>query len=228
MQPFPLGILGAGLGSRLRSQAKTKPLVEIAGETLLARLQRQFRAAGITQISCALREELLSPADKAALPGAIDYIFVNTESSLHTLVELAAKMRPQINTLFSMADTVMRTEDVAAFVHFCQGLEAHTCALLVTPHVDDESPLWVAVDEQGRVTSLGAEPARFVTSGMYFLSPEALQLGAEKLALGTHKMRNFLSFLLASKIPIKTFVVEKTIDVDHPSDLEKAKHFLTD
>jgi hypothetical protein len=61
---------------------------------------------------------------------------------------------------------------------------------------------------------------------MYFLSPAAMRLALDEAAKGTHKMRNFLSKLAAGRFPVKSFVVGKTIDVDHPSDLEKAAQFL--
>jgi hypothetical protein len=125
-----------------------------------------------------------------------------------------------------MADTVLRQRDLNAFVDFCRNLPADACGLLVTPYVDDEKPLWVEVDEGGMVQRFGSQSSGLVTSGMYFLQPQAMEIAEEMLASGTQKMRGFLAGLGDRKIPIKTFVVSKTIDVDHPSDLEKAAAFL--
>lgn len=226
-QRIRLGILGAGLGSRLKNRAKAKPLALLEGRSLLWHLTGGMRAGGIDEIFCALRDELLSPEDKSALPPGLRYLFVNTESSLHTLVELVSAMAPhRAPVLFSMADTVLRREDLVAFLRFCGTLEAHQSAVLVTTFVDDEKPLWVHLDEHGNVQKFSAEPALHVTSGMYLLQPQAMEIAKEVQAKGVHKMRNFLGELAARGEEIKTFVVAKTIDVDHPSDLEKAADFL--
>lgn len=222
-----VAVLGAGLGSRMQGLAKAKPLARIAGKTLVDRLQNQFLALGAGEILFALREELLGPADKQTLPPQSQYLFVNTESSLHTLADLVAALGASRGpVLFSMVDTILRDSDLAGFWKFCAHLPAGESALLVTPFVEDEKPLWVQVDDEGYVKKFGAEGAHLVTSGMYFLSPAAMALAPQCTGQGMQKMRNFLAALVEQRLPIKTFVVEKTIDVDHPSDLESAEHFL--
>lgn len=226
---FAVGILGAGLGSRLAAAAHAKPLAKLEGISLVARLETQFSQLGAEKITLALRDELISAADRAALPAGekIEYLFVNTESSLHTLGALVNHMRSLAKpVVFSMVDTVLRDEDLRAFWNFCEKLAEDECAVLVTKFVADEKPLWVQVDEEGYVEKFGSEPGPFVTSGVYFLSPTAMELAPRSIENGMHKMRNFLSNLLTHEIPVKTFVVEKTIDVDHPSDLELAAQFL--
>jgi len=223
------GILGAGLGSRLQSRAKAKPLAPIGGGTLLGLLVARMKQAGLSPLYCALRDELLTAQDRASLPSEtnLHYCFVNTESSLHTLVELIRGMgKAKGPALFSMADTVLKGEDLRAFVAFCHSLAEQECAVLVTGFVDDEKPLWAHVAASGYVEKFSSEPARYVTSGLYYLTPQAMEIAEEVLESGTHKMRNFLSALAGKSIPIKSFVVSKTIDVDHPSDLQKAAEFL--
>jgi hypothetical protein len=53
-----------------------------------------------------------------------------------------------------------------------------------------------------------------------------MEIAKELTQKGIQKMRNFLAELTSQGIPIKTFVVSKTIDVDHPSDLDKAAAFM--
>jgi NDP-sugar pyrophosphorylase family protein len=227
---FRVGILGAGLGSRLNSAAGAKPLAPVlGGRSLLELLVARLRNNGVNTISCALRAEQFNSELRALLPEApgLSYLFADTESSLHTLVALIGKLGPAEGpVLFMMADTVMLPDDFTRFLAFCAALPEHANAVLVTPHVDDEKPLWVDVDGAGLVTRFGAEKGAFVTSGMYFLSPSAMKIAFEEVAAGTHKMRNFLSKMAERKLPINSFVVAKTIDVDHPSDLQKAAEFL--
>jgi NDP-sugar pyrophosphorylase family protein len=230
MNKIRAGILGAGLGSRLKTNAGAKPLAPVSGgKSLLEILLARFRAAGVREIVCALRAEQITKDLRSTLPRApgLSYLFADTESSLHTLAELVRKLEPARGAvLFSMADTVMLPADFSRFVKVCEGLPEGENAVLVTPFVDDEKPLWVDVDAVGLVKRFGSEKGAFVTSGMYFLSPAAMELALREVAEGTHKMRNFLSKLAESGARVRAHVVTKTIDVDHPSDLEKAAQFL--
>lgn len=227
---FRVGILGAGLGSRLNTAAGAKPLAPVfEGRSLLELLVSRLRASGIHTIACALRAEQFNRDRRALLPQApgLTYLFADTPSSLHTLTELIGKLGPEgTPVLFMMADTVMLPHDFTRFLAYCAALPEGANAVLVTPFVDDEKPLWVDVDPQGLVTRFGSEKGAYVTSGMYFLSPAAMKIALAEVAGGTHKMRNFLSKIAEAKLPINSFVVTKTIDVDHPSDLEKAAQFL--
>ncbi len=221
-----VGILGAGLGSRLKSQTKAKPLAMLHGHSLLAHMVNRLTEYQVQSIHCALRQELFTEEDKRHLPAGPRYLFVNTESSLHTLVELIHFMGSQNSALFTMADTVLKKDDLKSFLDFCQTLPDGCCAVLVTAFVDDEKPLWVHLDRHSQVKKFSSEAATYVTSGLYFLTPQAMEIAKEVQSEGMHKMRNFLAHLTERKIPIKTFVVSKTIDVDHPSDLEKAADML--
>lgn len=226
---FRVGILGAGLGSRLGSATGAKPLAKLGKLSLLEHHLVRFGMHGASEIACALRGELLSTEKRAALPSlqGLSYIFVDTESSLHTLAELIRAMEPSLGpVLFTMADTVILPADLERFLVFCSSLGAEDNAVLLSSFVDDEKPLWAHVGSDGGVLSFGGETGTHVTSGMYFLQPEAMLLALAEVEKGTHKMRNFLSKLARNGFPIKSFVVAKTIDVDHPSDLEQAARFL--
>lgn len=164
-----VGILGAGLGSRLQSRAKAKPLAPIAGKSLLQHLVSRFEAAGAEEITCALRDELLTEQDKAGLPQSarLHYLFVNTESSLHTLGALVETMGTSRGpALFSMADTVLYPADLRAFLSCVENLAEGECAVLATTFVDDEKPLWVQTNESGYATKFSSEQGSCVTSGM--------------------------------------------------------------
>ncbi len=225
---FRIGVLGAGLGSRLREQTRSKPLAKVGGETLIGALLGRFIRAGANDIHCALRAELMDNEMRAELPRlpGVEYYFVDTESSLHTLNELILSWPKAGPTLFSMADTIMLPADFDRFMKFCSQLGPAENAVLATRYIDDEKPLYVKTDGSNMATGFGPEPSPVITSGMYFLSPQAMKTAAEMVNSGTHKMRNFLSGLAENGASIKTFVVDKTIDVDHPSDLAKAADFL--
>ncbi len=222
------GILGAGLGSRLQGVAACKPLATLGNQSLLSRILHLLKEEGVQNVHCALRDELMPQNMRPDLPAGCQYIFVNTESSLHTLAAVAETFQPLPERLFlTMADTVLKDTDFKAFFRFCRSLEREECAILATRYIDDEKPLYVDIEAgTQRARSFGSHPTPFVTSGMYCLSREALELLPEQLSGGMAKMRNFLAFLTNERIPIKTFVVEKTVDVDHPEDLKLANEFL--
>lgn len=224
-----VGILGAGLGSRLQSRSKAKPLAPVAGATLLQHLVNRLRAEGVEEITCALREELLSAEDRQGLPQApgLEYIFVNTESSLHTLGALVERMGTEKGpAVFTMADTVLYPADLRNFLSVATSLTPNECAVLATTFVDDEKPLWVHLDERGYSLRFGGDSGDCVTSGVYALNAQAMDIAMESITAGTTKMRNFLAALASQGVPVKTVVVAKTIDVDHPSDLDKAEEFF--
>jgi len=228
-------ILGAGLGSRLKSLTHSKPLLELQGMSLLSRTMNNLKEQNFSKIHCALREELLSAEDKNKLPQSpsIHYLFKNTESSLHTLGELIHSMEPNDKTLpehlfITMADTILHQKDLTAFVAFCRNLEPEENAILTTPYIRDEKPLVVKLDSQNIVSSFGeaAKENSLVTSGIYCFSPLALSLVNPSINQGMHKMRNFLAHLVEKNQKIRGFVVEKTIDIDHPEDIDDALRFL--
>lgn len=226
------GIMGAGLGSRLHSPQGSKPLTILAGKTLLERTIENLQACSVQSITCALRAELTPKEIQSKLPSPpefpVHYIYVNTESSLHTLSAVinAMPLRTTHPALFTMIDTVVRRDDLLDFAKFCENQEPETCVLLVTSFVDDESPLWVRAGAQQEVLRIGEDKGDYVTSGVYYLSPRAQEMAQLALNQGIHKMRNYLNFLLNNQVPMKVFAVTKTIDVDHSSDLTKAEQFL--
>jgi NDP-sugar pyrophosphorylase family protein len=224
---FTIAILGAGLGSRMQAEAKSKPLAKLFGTSLLHSLLQKISKTSGGPIICALRAEHLSQEDRDSLPTSARYLFVNTESSLHTLVELIRALPERSKpVLFLMADTILKTSDLLAFANFCQQLPERECAILTTSFVDDEKPLWVHKNAQNYITNFNSISSGEVTSGIYWLNRDAMNVAEEVLASGTHRMRNFLSRMAQRGMPIKSFVVSKTLDVDHPLDLKKAEEFL--
>lgn len=224
-------ILAAGLGSRLQSHTHSKPLLLVKGRTLLDRMILQLAQQGFERIVVAIREELLSADDIANLPKpkGVEYILVNTPSSLHTLGECLKKttLPGEENSLFvTMVDTILQAQDFALFCQFCKSIDKTQSALLATKFIDDENPLYVDCDQNGRVSKIGKEPTSTVTAGMYYLSASAQKLALEEIKNGTEKMRNFLSSLITNKQLVNLFVIEKSLDLDRPEDLIQAENFV--
>ncbi|HYT84397.1 MAG TPA: NTP transferase domain-containing protein [Gemmatimonadales bacterium] len=199
-------ILAAGEGSRLASagMAIPKPIVEVAGKPQIVRLLETLDALGCASLTCAVRADV--PAvrpllDDALLRAPLTVIACRTPSSLHTLVEGLA-VAPAGPVLCSMVDAVMRAEQWRRVYREVEaGLAAGADAVLVvTPYVDDESPVYVGRSADGAVSAVADSPIEppCVTGGVYGLDPGARRAAAEAVAAGVQRMRGFLKAFVAA------------------------------
>src|SRR6266542_478328 len=199
-------ILAAGEGSRLAAagMAIPKPIVEVAGKPQIVRLLETLDALGCASLTCAVRADV--PAvrpllDDALLRAPLTVIACRTPSSLHTLVEGLA-VAPAGPVLCSMVDAVMRAEQWRRVYREVEaGLAAGADAVLVvTPYVDDESPVYVGRSADGAVSAVADSPIEppCVTGGVYGLDPGARRAAAEAVAAGVQRMRGFLKAFVAA------------------------------
>jgi len=227
-------ILAGGEGSRLAAGgvAVPKPLVEVAGRPQILRLLETFTALGCGSLTCAVRADL--PAVRRLLDGKrfaapLTVLDCRTPSSLHTLVE-GLRAVPAGPVFCSMVDTVMRPEDWrAVYRATAQRLEEGAdMVLVVTPYVDDESPVYVSRGEGGGVTAVSDAPLAppCVTGGVYGLSAPARRAAAEAVARGVHKMRGFLKVRVEEGRRIAAVEVARIIDIDRPADVQSANAWL--
>ena len=219
-------ILAGGEGSRLRADgvAIPKALVPIGGQPQVVRLIDRFRQLGCETVTCAIRADLAPLVQLAIDDPLVRVIPVRTPSSLHTL---AAGLRrvAEGDVLCSMVDTVMGDADWgAAHAAATVALRSAAAVVAVTPLVDDESPLWVDTDPDGRVLAFGHRgDAGFVTGGVYWFGPAARAAAMEAIASGVERMRGFLAFLVDAGHPVRAVSVERIIDVDRRHDLDMAR-----
>jgi len=226
-------IVAGGEGSRLAAGGITVPkaLVEVAGKPQIVGLLETFTALGCRSLTCAVRADF--PAvrrllDERRFGPPLTVVECRTPSSLHTLVEGLAAVPPG-PVFCSMVDTVMRSQDWrgayrATDDQLRKGVDA---VLIVTPYVDDESPLYV--NRQGdAVRAVGGAPTEppCVTGGVYGLSAGARRAAAEAVGRGVHRMRGFLTALVDEGRRVAAVEVARIIDIDRPSDLETANAWL--
>ena len=162
-----------------------------------------------------------------------------TPSALHTLALGLSLVQPG-PVFCTMVDTVMPPEDWRrVYAGVTDQLRGGSFAVLaVTPFVDDERPVYVRRDAQGRATDIADTPrggggagggeraeTAVVTGGVYGLSPGARRLATVALSTGS-RMRAFLKLLIDVRAPVATVEVPKIIDLDHRRDLEAAETWL--
>jgi NDP-sugar pyrophosphorylase family protein len=226
------GIIAAGHGERLRPGTGTlKPLVRVGGETLIARVLGSIADAGASEVAIIVNDESLAVRDHVAArrwPFALRWIVETTPSSMHSflrVLETLAADGAEGPFLMSTVDTVAPP---GAYARFLAATEAGAdVTLALTPAVDDDTPLLVAVDGT-RVTSLGAAAgaARLATAGYYAVRPAILREADEARRDNLTALRGFLARLLARGYRIDGVRVAESVDVDRPADVDAAEAFL--
>lgn len=222
--PLRGGIIAAGDGSRLRETgfAMPKPLVPVAGVPLIESVIQNFLAARVTSLVIIVNERERDCVDwvRSRFPGLdVDFIVKTTASSLESFVEVTRRLAAG-PALVSTVDAWCRPGDFAGFVEAARRRPAPATVLAVTPFVADENPLWVDVDDDGRVTALGERSGTLVTAGIY-LVPERVRTLAPPPGLG--RLREFLTWLRRRGEPMYGNVIETVVDVDRATDVALAE-----
>lgn len=218
------GIIAAGEGSRLRQAGFTmpKPMVPIAGVTLIESVLRNFVAASIAPVAVIVNEDERAVVDwvRSRFPAlAVEFIVKTTVSSLASFREVTAR-HPGGRMLVSTVDAWCREADFVRFVEAALRRPEEATVLALTPLVADEKPLRAARDAAGRVTRLGGETGDLVTAGMY-LVPESVRTLVPPSGLA--RLRDFLTWLPGAGAPVYGEIIETVVDVDRPDDVALAE-----
>lgn len=232
-------VIAAGEGSRLTKEGNTtpKPLIEVKGERLVDRLLRIFEAQGASEVAVICNEQMKDVKDHLMavqqtyrLP--LRLVVKSTPSSMHSMWELSRWLDDGPFVLTTV-DTIFREEEFDAFVQTFSGLlEAGEADGLmgVTDYIDDEKPLYVSTDDGLRITAFldQCDNPRYVSGGVYALTPRSITTLHDCVAHGEQRMRNFQRGLLRDGFKLKAWPFSKVLDVDHVSDIQKAEAFLSE
>ena len=227
-------VIAAGEGSRLAQEGMTtpKPLVKIGGECMIDRLVRIFVAAGAKEVCVVCNpssEAYIKSCQEAGAP--LRSIVRTTPSSMHSMYELMPMLEGDEPFVLTTVDTVFRESEFLAYVAAFEKMVAAGEAdglMGVTTYIDDEKPLYVATDDDLNIRAFldADENPRYVSGGIYGLTPRALATLRRCVDRGESRMRNFQRALLNDGLQLKAFLLTKVIDVDHASDIAKAEALL--
>ena len=214
------GIIAAGEGSRLRQAgyAVPKPLVPVAGMPLIGRIIDNFLAAGIRSLVIIFNEEGRECERWVRSHYAdldFDIILKTTASSLESFLTVAERIK-EGPVLISTVDAWCSPDDFKVFVKEARRRPPEDTVLAVTPFVADERPLWAALDQSGRVTSLGGDTGTMVTAGLYLVPERVRRLSVPQ---GFTRLRDFLTWLVASGEPVFGIPIQTVVDVDRGEDV---------
>lgn len=225
-------IIAAGEGSRLASEGikVPKPMIEIQGTPLIERLVRIFARNGATSICIIVNGQ--QPATLAHISNLqkefpIETVVKDTPSSMHSLHALSHLLRGDKFCLTTV-DTLFREEE---FTRYIKLFEEHNGdgIMAVTDFIDDEKPLYIDTDDELEITAFLDKPStatRYISGGIYGLSPKALDILDQCMNDGIGRMRNFQRRLVENGMRLKAFPFSKIIDIDHAGDIAKAEEFL--
>ncbi len=230
------GIFAAGQGQRMRQQAPTlKPLVEIGGQTLIARVLHSLGNAGAEEVAVIINEDSTQVRDHVAAmswPFDLRWIAETTPTSMHSflrVVETLAANDDEGPFLLSTVDTVAAPETYARFFREAQRQADAAVTLALTSPGDDEKPLLVRCAPDSRhIIALGqtAAPSNFATAGIYAVRPIILREAAEARRDGLDALRSFLGRLLERGYTLAGIPIADSIDVDYADDIGRAEAFL--
>ena len=225
-------IIAAGEGSRLANEGiKTpKPIIKIQGVPIIERLVMLFASYGASGISIIINSQqpdTLELLERLKEKYPIEIVVKDTPSSMHSLHALSHLLRGDKFCLTTV-DTLFREEEFAKYITTfsnddCDGLMA------VTDYIDDEKPLYVDTDEELNITAFRDAPgpeSRYISGGIYGLTPKALDILDNCMEEGIARMRNFQRRLVEGGMKLKAYPFAKIIDIDHAEDIAKAEEFI--
>lgn len=227
-------IISAGEGSRLSQEgvALPKPLVQLNGMAMIDRLVHIFAQNGAEQVMIIINNEVaLTKEHVAALKETaevpLEVIVKTTPSSMHSFYELSRFLKDDKFCLTTV-DTIFREDEFAAFIEAFKA-SGKDGMMAVTDYIDDEKPLYISTDEKLNITGFhdAATPdCRYISGGIYCLTPKAIDTLEKCMEKGMSRMRNFQRQLVADGLQLEAYPFSKILDVDHASDIVKAEAFL--
>ena len=209
-----------------------KPLVQLNGMAMIDRLVHIFAQNGAEQVVIIINNEVaLTKEHVAALKETaevpLEVIVKTTPSSMHSFYELSRFLKDDKFCLTTV-DTIFREDEFAAFIEAFKA-SGKDGMMAVTDYIDDEKPLYISTDEKLNITGFhdAATPdCRYISGGIYCLTPKAIDTLEKCMEKGMSRMRNFQRQLVADGLQLEAYPFSKILDVDHASDIVKAEAFL--
>ncbi len=229
-------IVAAGRGERLRKSTRAdlpKPLVELGGETMLARQARALMAAGAASVVAVINSETARLAEemKLANPRGVKLVVRDTANSMETMLALGEFLEPGW-FLAATVDAVIPQTELTRFVNESRR-KIELCndknlagVLAVTRWRGEARALFADVTEDGLIARLGGAETGTVTAGLYFLSTRVFDFADEARRTGLDALRRFLAMLIEHRTHLGAIEIDGAIDVDEAPDLDAARRAL--
>lgn len=229
-------IIAAGEGSRLAQEGLNvpKPLVDLDGRPMIRRLIDIMLEAGAESINLIVNEQMTQVQEyvkSLQLPVPFNLVVKSTPSSMHSFAEVS-RVFPSGAKKFviTTVDTIFRPDEFKAYVKTFEEAPEIDGLMGVTDFIDDEKPLYVDVDTVNmRILAFmdSVYPgAKYISGGIYGLTPPCLQVLHRCLDSGVSRMRNYQRELISQGMNLRAYPFGKVIDVDHVDDIKTAKELI--
>lgn len=225
-------IIAAGEGSRLVQEGVTlpKPLVKLNGVEMIRRLIDIFLKNNASSISIIVNEEMTQVQDyltNLELGIPFNIVIKSTPSSMHSFFELRDFLRDGKFCLTTV-DTIFKEDEFSKYIQTFIKDSDSDGMMAVTDFIDDEKPLYVDVNDRMAIKGFldHSDNCKYISGGIYGLTPKAIDTLEACLDSGQARMRNFQRQLVADNLQLKAYPFEKIVDVDHAGDIVKAEKFL--
>ena len=229
-------IVAAGEGTRLSQEGVRlpKPLVQLNGRAMIDRLIHIFMQNGAEEVVVVINNE--SPLTKVHLTELekhsdipLRVVVKTTPSSMHSFHELSPYLKEDRFCLTTV-DTVFREDEFSRFIEAFK-VSDKDGLMAVTDYVDDEKPLYIGTDTDLNITGFYDMPMpgmKYVSGGIYCLTPQAIGTLEHCICSGMSRMRNFQRQLVSDGLRLEAYPFSKILDVDHAADIPKAEAFLNE
>lgn len=227
-------IISAGEGSRLSQEGVRlpKPLVQLNGEAMIDRLIRIFVQNGAEEVVVIINDKVQATKEHLAqlektLAVPLKVVIKTTPSSMHSFYEISPYLSGGKFCLTTV-DTIFREEEFTRFIDAFEKSEEDGM-MAVTDYIDDEKPLYISTDDELNITGFHdtmPSGCKYISGGIYGLSPKAIDVLNSCMKKGISRMRNFQRQLIADGQKLTAYPFSKIFDVDHANDIIKAEAFL--
>ena len=227
-------IIAAGEGSRLVQEGVKlpKPLVTLNGTPMIRRLIDIFMRCNPTSLSIIVNEEMHQVREyleSLELPVPFKLVVKSTPSSMHSFYEVSRHFDSGKFCLTTV-DTIFREDEFRKYIEAFEADEQADGYMAVTSFIDDEKPLYIDTDDKMNITAFrdsAWDGVRFISGGVYGLTPPALKVLEDCMANGVSRMRNYQRALVDAGLRLKAHQFDKIVDVDHAGDIATAEAFVS-
>ena len=229
-------IIAAGEGSRLAQEGVElpKPLVKLNGTPMIKRLIDIMTSCNAESLSIIVNQQMTQVREyieSLTPPVPLHLVVKSTPSSMHSFYEVSRNFPARGKFVLTTVDTIFREQDFRRYVEAFEENDDADGFMGVTDFIDDEKPLYIDTDENMDILAyrdLPWEGVKYISGGIYGLTPPALEVLDRCMAEGVSRMRNYQRALVAAGLKLKAFQFGKVVDVDHAGDIATAERFISE
>ena len=225
------GIFAAGMGSRFQQAGwkEPKPLIKLKDRPLIAHVLENLFAAGVEQVGVLLNEDpFFDPVEEYLLrrpeAACIQIWRKTTASSFESFCYVQSRLeRPPF--LLTTVDAIFNHSELKDYLRIQDYPAFCDMVLAVTNFVHDEKPLWVEINDENRIESMGesVHSKVFITAGLYLILKDVRQAVAEN---NFPALRNFLQYFVENHGTVWAKRFQRVLDIDCPQDIQLGEKIL--